>query len=142
MGLAEQVTANCWRVHANFEHILREMQKTADRQKALAAHRALMSDPNLPFQVTDIRRIEQLRGRVLGHGEEESTGRTYMLLEGEDRKVHFIYHNGAMLKARGAGQLPPNSSVIVTSHGAHFASSLDASRVSEPRSQKSIPRSR
>jgi hypothetical protein len=60
------------------------MQKTADRQKALAAHRALISDPRLPFQVTDFRRVDHVTGRVLGHGEEDSTGRTYMLLEGDD----------------------------------------------------------
>lgn len=143
MGLAEHVTANSWHVHANFEHILREIQKTADRQKALASHRALMSDPNLLFQVTDIRKIEQLRGRVLGHGEEESTGRTYMLLEGEDRKVHFIYHNGAMLQARTAGRLAPHSNVIVTRQGVHFASSQNESHAGAPRSERnSVPRSR
>jgi type IV secretory pathway VirD2 relaxase len=140
MGLTEQVTADSWRVHANFEHILREMQKTADRQKALAAHRALMSDPNLPFQVTDIRKTEQLRGRVLGHGEEESTGRTYMLLEGEDRKVHFIYHTGAMLQARHAGRLAPNSRVIVTIRGAQSASSQDKHPAAGPRSAENLTR--
>ena len=115
------------------------MQKTTDRQKALSAHRALMSDPNLPFQVTDIRKIEQLRGRVLGHGEEESTGRTYMLLEGEDRKIHFIYHNGAMLQARHAGRLAPDSYVIVTRRGVQFASAPTKDRDTQPRPQKSAP---
>jgi type IV secretory pathway VirD2 relaxase len=117
MGLAEHVTANSWHVHANFEHILREMQKTADRQKALASHRALMSDPNLLFQVTDIRKIEQLRGRVLGHGEEESTGRTYMLLEGDDKKVHFVYQSRQMQAARHQGLLNPGSSVTIKHSG-------------------------
>ena len=143
MGLAEHVTANSWHVHANFEHILREMQKTADRQKALASHRALMSDPNLLFQVTDIRKIEQLRGRVLGHGEEESTGRTYMLLEGDDRKVHFIYHNSAMLQARHAGRLAPDSNVIVTRQGVQAESWQNKDRSADPRSRtNSAPRSR
>jgi hypothetical protein len=117
MGLAEQVAGEKWRVNANFEHILREMQKVADRQKALAAHRTLISDPNLPFQVTDLRNIDQLRGRVLGHGEEESTGRTYMLLESDDQKVHFIYHNRAIEKARHEGQLSPDTSVILSRNG-------------------------
>ena len=143
MGLAEQLSANSWRVRANLEGILREMQKTADRQKALAAHRALMSDPNLPFQVTDIRKVEQLHGRVLGHGEEEVTGRTYMLLEGDDGKVHFIYHTGAMLQARHAGRLAPDSNVTVSKRGVHFASLQYKSRAAEPRSERnSIFRSR
>ncbi len=143
MGLAEQVIPGSWRVNANFEHILREMQKTADRQKALGAHRALMSDPNLPFQVTDIRRIEQLRGRVLGHGEEESTGHTYMLLEGDDRKVHFIYHNSAILQARHAGRFVVGSHVSVTGLGVQFASAEDKERSADPHSlRNSTHRSR
>jgi hypothetical protein len=117
MGLAEQKSAEKWRVNANFEHILREMQKVADRQKALTAHRALISDPNLPFQVTDLRSVDQLRGRVLGHGEEESTGRTYMLLEGDDQKVHFIYHNRAVQEARHEGQLSPDARVVLNRNG-------------------------
>lgn len=117
MGLAEQVSSKNWQVAGNFGHILREMQKTADRQKALAAHRALMSDPNLPFQVTDIRKVEHLRGRVLGHGEEESTGRTYMLLEGDDKRVHFIYHNRSLQEHRHAGTLKPNSVVTLNRLG-------------------------
>jgi type IV secretory pathway VirD2 relaxase len=143
MGLAEHVTADRWRVRANFEPILGEMQRTADRQKALAAHRALMSDPNLPFQVTDIRKIERLRGRALGHGEEESTGRTYMLLEGKDRKVHFIYHSSAMLQARRSGRLASDSNVIVTRRGVQPESSQNKDRSAELRSEKnSAPRSR
>ena len=114
MGLAEQKTSNGWQVQSNFEHILREMQKTADRQKALAAHRALMSGPNMPFQVTDLGKIDHLRGRVLGHGEEESTGRTYMLLEGTDGRVYFIYHNDSIQEQRNSGALKPGYTVALS----------------------------
>lgn len=111
MGLAERIDAKNCRVRANFEHILREMQKSTDRQKALAAHQALVSDPRLPFQVTDLRRVDSLAGRILGHGEEESTGRTYMLLEGDDKKIHFIYHDRSIERLRHEGKLKPNSAV-------------------------------
>jgi hypothetical protein len=67
--------------------------------------------------MTDLRNVDLLRGRVLGHGEEESTGRTYMLMEGDDQKVHFIYHNRAMQRARHDGTLSPNSKVILSSKG-------------------------
>src|SRR6185437_13832227 len=46
--------------------------------------------------------------------EEESTRRTYILLEGDDGKVHFICHIPAILQARHAGQLAPNSNVTVS----------------------------
>ena len=49
MGLAAVVQPGRWRVRRDFEGVLRAMQKTADRQKMLAAHCALMSDERLPI---------------------------------------------------------------------------------------------
>ena len=60
--------------------------------------------------LTDIRKIQSLEGRVLGQAEDEITGRPYMLLEGTDHKVHFIYHTPAMEDARHHGKMKPNTS--------------------------------
>ncbi len=87
------------------------MQQAADRQKALAAHAAMLSDPRLPMQVTDYRSIRWLEGRVITHGEEENSGRAYMLLEGTDARVHFIYHSREIASAWQRGRLRPNSFV-------------------------------
>jgi hypothetical protein len=57
MGLAESTGPNRWRVRRDFEHILRAMQRSADRQKTLAAHGALMSDERLPLTVLDLRGV-------------------------------------------------------------------------------------
>lgn len=70
MGLSEHTGPNLWRVRADFEEILRAMQRTADRQKTLAAHGALMSDERLRVVVTDLRDLTTLEGRILVHGEE------------------------------------------------------------------------
>jgi hypothetical protein len=59
--------------------------------------------------MTELSQIEHLEGRVLGHGEEETTGRTYMLVEGTDHNVHFIYHTPEIASARAKGQLKPDS---------------------------------
>ena len=48
MGLAEPTGPNTWSVRQDFENILRAMQRSADRQKMLAAHGVLMSDERLP----------------------------------------------------------------------------------------------
>ncbi len=111
MGLSGSPDDNRWRVRRDFETVLRAMQRAGDRQKALAAHAAMLSDPRLPLVVTNARDISQLEGRVLGQGEDESTGRAYLLLEGTDAKVHFIYHNGAIAEARHAGKLRAGSFV-------------------------------
>jgi type IV secretory pathway VirD2 relaxase len=111
MGLSDPSSDNRWRVRQDFETILRAMQHAGDRQKALAAHAEMLSDPRLPLVVTKARDISELDGRVLGHGEDESTGRAYLLLEGTDAKVHFIYQNVAIAEARRAGKLRAGSFV-------------------------------
>jgi len=80
MGLAEHTGPNLWRVRADFEEILRAMQRSADRQKTLAAHGALMSDERLQVVVTGPHDLTTLEGRILVHGEEESSGRKVLQL--------------------------------------------------------------
>ena len=58
--------------------------------------------------------MEQLEGRVLGHGEDEGGGKPYMLMEGTDHRVHFIYHSLEVERARHNGELRPNSFVRLT----------------------------
>jgi hypothetical protein len=77
----------------------------------LAAHGALLSDPRLPFEITNIRNLEVVEGRVLLHAEDEVNGRRYLLLEGTDAKVHLIYHNQEIDETRRAGKLAVDSFV-------------------------------
>jgi hypothetical protein len=56
----------------------------------------------------DLSKCETLEGRILAHGEDEATGRTFMMLEGADAKVYCIYHTSRMAQARGRGGLRPN----------------------------------
>jgi len=55
--------------------------------------------------------VESLEGRVLWHREDEATGRVYMILEGTDQKVHFIYHTREVETARQRGKMKPNAFV-------------------------------
>lgn len=109
MGLVYSAGSNRWCVRCDFEAVLRGIQRSADRQRTLAAHAAILSDPRLPTCLTDIRKVQSLVGRVLGHAEDEITGRPYMLLEGTDHKVHFVYHTPDIEDARHRGKLKPNT---------------------------------
>src|ERR1039458_6954686 len=111
MGLAEHAGPNLWRVRRAFEDILRALQRSGDRQKTLAAHGALMSDERLPLEVLDIRRLPVLEGRILVHGEEESSGRSYLMLEGTDARIHHVSYTPEMQAARSRGRLRTNSFV-------------------------------
>jgi len=111
MGLASPIAPQQWTVRSDFETILRTLQRSNDHQKMLAAHGALLSDPRLPFEITDIRKLKMVEGRVLLQAEDEASGRRYLLLEGTDAKVHLIYHTDSIEEARRAGKLHVNNFV-------------------------------
>lgn len=113
MGLAESVAAYKWRVQADFEKVLRTLQQSGDRQKMLAAHGALVSDRRLPLQVTTLRQLQSVAGRVLLHTEDEQSGKRYLLVEGTDGKVHLIYHTEAIEEARKQGKLNVNNFIRI-----------------------------
>ena len=111
MGLAESTGPKTWRVRRNFVNVLRAMQRSADRQKILAAHGALISDERLQMTVLDVRSLTTLEGRILVHGEEEASGRNYLMLEGTDARVHYVYYTPEIEAARYRGELRTNSFV-------------------------------
>jgi hypothetical protein len=109
MGLAESTGPKTWLVRRDFVNVLRAMQRSADRQKTLAAHGALISDERLQMTVLDVRSLTTLEGRVLVHGEEASSGRSYLMLEGTDARVHYVYYTPEIEAARNGGGLRTNS---------------------------------
>jgi hypothetical protein len=115
MGLAEPIDGSRWQVREDFEAVLRSMKKTADRQQMLANCSALISDERLPMELTPVSRITSLEGRVVGHVLDDTTGRTHMILEGTDARIHFIPHDSSIESARQKRLLRPNSFVELSS---------------------------
>ncbi|MGA3242857.1 MAG: hypothetical protein ABSG03_41985 [Bryobacteraceae bacterium] len=95
----------------DFENILRATQRSADRQKMLAAHGVLISDERLPLAMLDFRRLTTLEGRILVHGEQDTgrqAGRRYFMLAGTDGQVHYVYYTPELEAARSKGWLRTN----------------------------------
>src|SRR5438445_8675229 len=113
MELAEHLGECIWRVRGDFAEVLRMIERTKDRQRVLAAHGALLSDERLPFAVTSFRDITRLQGRVVAHGQEEYSDHIYLIVEGVDGKVHFLYQTDEIQNARRQGQLRVNSFVRI-----------------------------
>ena len=112
MGLATQSSPGWWRVQRNFESILRAMQRTNDRQKMISAHGVLASDDRLPIRVLQWQdHPDGIQGRILVHGEDDFSGRNYLMLEGTDARIHFVHYTPEMEAARSQGQLRTNSFV-------------------------------
>jgi len=87
------------------------MQRVSDRQKTLTAHGVPMSDERLPIEMLDMRQLTSVEGRILVHGQDEQSGQSYLILEGTDAKMHFIYYTPEMEEARSRGVLRTNSFV-------------------------------
>ncbi len=114
MDLADRAEPGTWKVRSDFMTVLKALQQTADRQRTLAANQALVSDPRLPLVVAELRNIQRVEGRILGHGEDEggrNFGRHYLLLEGVDAKIHLIYYTPELEESRSRGQLSVNAFV-------------------------------
>ena len=116
-GLALAETSSRWTIPIDLDNTLRNMQNVADRQRMLARTGTAVSDDRLPQRITAVRDIDELRGRVLGHVENEATGRIYMVLEGTDATIHFLSHNGEIERRRSQGDLKPGSLVLLSLDG-------------------------
>jgi type IV secretory pathway VirD2 relaxase len=125
IGLAESTGPKTWRVRRDFVNVLRAMQRSADRQKTLAAHGALISDERLRMSVLDVRSLTTLEGRILVHGEEESSGRSYLMLEGTDARVHYVYYTPEIEAARNRGALRTNSFIQLRKSSAEGRPALE-----------------
>jgi hypothetical protein len=117
MGLAESTGGASWLVRRDFEQVLRAMQRTADRQKTLAVHGVLLSDDRLAMTTLDGRDLTAIDGRVLAHGEEEASGRNYMMLESTDGQVYHIYRTPEMEELRSQRRLQTNSFIRLRKFG-------------------------
>jgi hypothetical protein len=125
MGLAESTAPHTWHVRYDVEEILRAIQRVSDRQKTLAAHGVPTSDERLPIEIHDMRQLTSVEGRILVHGQDEQSGQSYLILEGTDAKVHFIYYTPEMDEARSRGGLRTNCFVRLRKLSIAGRSTLD-----------------
>lgn len=114
LGLARRVRDE-WDIHRDFDAVLRMMQTVADRQRMVAAHAEMLSDPRLLIQYTPRSQITTIRGRVIAHRLDDASGRTLMILEAVEGVIHLIPHNSAIERARIDGGLAPGDLISLTS---------------------------
>lgn len=108
MGLAESTGQGSWLLRSDMAQVLRAMQRTGDRQKTLA-HGELISDKRLTAGVADWRQLESVEGRILAHGEDEHSGRSFLMLEAISARVLYIPYTEEMEESRSLGGLKTNS---------------------------------
>lgn len=106
-GIARAESSHRWTIPMELESLLRTMQNVADRQRMLAKTGVAVSDDRLPQRITHSNDVTELRGRVLGHVDNDVTGRVYMVLEGTDGAIHFLPHTATLERQRAEGSLRP-----------------------------------
>src|SRR5262249_21630254 len=90
-GLGTSRCPGSWIVRRDYESVLRAMLRTNDHQETLSARGVLPSDERLPIEVLQWQNHpEGVQGRILVHGQDEFSGRGYLMLEGTDARVHYI----------------------------------------------------
>lgn len=106
MGLAERVGSHTWKLDANLEPALRARQIAEDRLKTKFLHRETISDPRAQMVTTELRTLGQrVAGKLVGTGQNEKTGRAYMMIEGFDGLIHFVNQTPKVEKMRGSGEI-------------------------------------
>jgi hypothetical protein len=116
MGLLTRA-GNDWLLDGDFETSLRTMQKTHDRLKITAEHGVLASDRRLPFRVLRTADIEGIEGRVLVTGQDEASGRNYVLVESIRGEVVQVPQVREIVDLRQHGHLKAGAFVrIVAQH--------------------------
>jgi hypothetical protein len=109
MGLAEKDQNGTWALRSDIEHVLRAMQRARDRQKTLFAQGEMVSDKRLPIEVADWGRMTSTEGRVLMHGEDEHSGKRFLMLEATSARILHMEYTPEMEDIRSRGGLRTNS---------------------------------
>ena len=117
LGLARRIGAGRWELSRELEPTLRQCQLAGDIMKSRARHQAHLSDPRLPLVVTRIEAGTRLAGRVVGAGlADELRDRRYLLLEGTDRRLHYILQTPDVERARGQAHFRVGDHITLTGH--------------------------
>jgi hypothetical protein len=136
LGLARRADEDAWDVKADFDAVLRGMQKLSDRQRMIAAYGSLLSNPMLPIRYTPPKEISELTGRVIGHAHEDGSDRPAMILEGADGFVHIIPHDHVIETYRANGELETGTIVNLRQVGGRLAAGTPGRRA--PRVPKTL----
>jgi type IV secretory pathway VirD2 relaxase len=117
LGLAEKVGSRTWRLAPEMETALRQAQLTSDIIKSRARHLPLLADRHQPLVVTRLDAGVSVTGRLIGTGlADELRDQRYLLLQGADRRLHYIPQPPAVEWARGAGRLRIGDTVTLSGH--------------------------
>src|SRR5271163_2206434 len=115
MGLVRRLDQLSWQISPDLEQTLRQHQLSIDIIKTRTRHLDQINDRQTSLHVTELKAGEQVTGRVIGTGlENETTDRRYLMIEGNDGRLHYLRQTPAIEKARGEDRLRIGETVILS----------------------------
>lgn len=108
IGLARRVGDKAWELPADYDRTLRALQLAGDKQKMLGRSMEPASSNKQPVITMQWSQVEHLHARILGHGEDEATGRRFMMLETVSGNVVYLPHRADTEAMRNQQQLTRN----------------------------------
>ena len=116
MGLATRLPNKTWELPKDFTMKLKTLSIAGDKQKMLSRNMEPASSVGNEIVSAKWNDIQLLHARILGHDEEESSGRRYMLLESVDGKVIMLPHRADSEKLRSENELKRNELITISRH--------------------------
>lgn len=116
MGLAKRLPNKNWELPKDFTARLKSMAVAGDKQKMLSKNMEPASAVGSEIVNANWNDIQLLHGRVLGHDEDEATGKRYMLLESVDGKIIMLPHRADTDKLRSNNELKRNELITISRH--------------------------
>ena len=114
LGMAERTGPGTWTLSPHLESTLRQAQLARDILKSRARHQAPLSDPRMPLVVTPLAPGLRLEGRIVGIGVADTEQkRPYVLLEGTDRRLHYILQPPGPARAWDVGRLHIGDRIVL-----------------------------
>jgi type IV secretory pathway VirD2 relaxase len=113
MGFATRVSGTQWSVSDSFMTQIKNLAQVGDRQRMLSRHMAPASSVGQEIQNGNWNDVQHLNARILGHDEDEETGKRYMLVEATDGRIIQLPHRKDIEAMRADGKLKRDELITV-----------------------------
>lgn len=114
LGLANRNADGTWALPSDFKMKLKTLTFAGDKQRMLSKHMEPASAVGSQIVSGNWDDITILQGRILGHDEDEATGRRYMLFESVDGTIIMLPHRKEIETLRAQKGLKRNAAVTIS----------------------------
>jgi hypothetical protein len=114
LGLATRGSDERWQLPNDYMTTLRSLALAGDKQKMLLRHMEPASSVGQSIASAKWSDVRHMEARILGHSEDEATGKRFMLLERLDGTILHLPHRADTEVLRAQKKLAKNQVITIT----------------------------